>query len=128
MGRIMRRMALLLLTLLSVGCGGNHTIDLSKIDSLMYLTEGDRGLPQPVPLASQSKEFASLVDWLEQNRSGWKPLEATLLPGGLSIYGDGFDLRVVHQTAVLRYLDESGEHRQLHKKISADKFAFLMEP
>jgi hypothetical protein len=127
MSRLVRRVALLLLTLLSVGCGVNHELDLSKINSLKYANEGDAGLPQPLPLAIHSKEFASLVEWLEQNRSGWEPLEATILPGGLSIYGDGFDLRVVHQTAVLRYRDESGEYRLLHKKVPTDKFAFLME-
>ena len=127
MGRSLRRLALLLLTLLLVGCGVDHGLDLSSIKSLKYVPEGTAGPPQPLPLATRSKEFASLVDWLRQNRSGWKPLEATLLPGGLSIYGDDFDLRVIHETAVLRYLDESGKYRLLHKKIQTDKFAFLMD-
>lgn len=126
MGRIMWIVTLLLPISLAVGCGVNHQLDLSKIDNLKYSVEGEAGLLQPRPLPTHSKEFASLVEWLDQNRSGWKPLEATLLPGGLSIYGEGFDLRVVHQTAVLRYYDESGEHRLLHKKIPAEKFAFLM--
>jgi len=128
MGRMTRRLALLLLTLLSAGCGKDHGINVSDIDNLTYSHEGTAGRPQPLPLANHSKEFASLVEWLERNRSGWKPLEATLLPGGLSIFGDGFYLRVIHQTAVLRYQDESGQPRLLHKKIPADRFAFLMDP
>ena len=107
MGLFIGRMLLLPLILLSAGCGVDHHLDLSKIDNLKYSIEDEAGLPQLLPLPTNSKEFASLVEWLDQNRSGWEPLEATLLPGGLSIHGDGFDLRVVHQTAVLRYADES---------------------
>lgn len=127
MDRIIRRITPLLLILLAAGCGVNHELDLTKINSLKYSVEGDADLPQLVPISTHSEEFSSLVDWLDQNRSGWKPLEATLLPGGLSLYGDGFDLRLIHQTAVLRFSDESGEHRLLHKKIPAEKFAFLMD-
>ena len=127
MGRIIRRLALLPLTLLLAGCDVDHELDLSKVDRLEYINEGVIAIPQPQLLSSQNKEFTSLVNWLDQNRSGWQPLEATLLPGGLSIYGKGFDLRVIHQTAILSYRDESGEIRQLHKKIPADMFTFLGE-
>lgn len=126
MSRIMRRIAILL-TLLSTGCGADHQLDLSSIRSLKYSLEGTTGHPRPLPLAPRSREFESLVDWLKENRTGWSPLEATLLPGGVTIYGDSFELRVVHNTAVLRYLDESGQQRLLHKKIPSDRLAFLME-
>lgn len=127
MGRIKRRLALLMLTLLLAGCGLDHGLDLSNIKNLKYSHEGTAGVPQPLSLSTHSKEYESLVDWLKQNRSGWKLLEATLLPGGLSIYGDDFDLRVIYQTAVLGYLDESGQHRLLYKKIPTDMFAFLID-
>lgn len=127
MGRIIRRLVLLLLTLLLAGCGVEHELDLSKINKFEYVNEGVMSAPQPLLPSSRNKAFTDLVNWLEQNRSGWQPLEATLLPGSLTIYGDGFDLRVIHQTAILRYQDQSGEYLQLHKKIPADKFAFLTE-
>jgi len=127
MDRTNLKIALLPLLLLLTGCGIEHELDLSKIDKLKYAPEGGVALPQPQLLSTQSKEFTDLIEWLEQNRSGWQPLQATLLPGGLSIHGESFALRVIHQTAILHYRDESGEYRLLQKKIPANRFAFLME-
>ena len=125
MDRITKRLAVLLLMLPVAGCGVEHELDLTNIDSLQYIHEGDIAYPQPLVLSAGNKKFTDLIDWLKQNRSGWQPLKASLLPIGLAIYGEGFDLRVVHQTAILRYRDQSGEYRQLQKKITAELFALL---
>lgn len=125
MGRIIRRLALWPLLLLLAGCGADHGLDFSKLKNLQYVRDGEAGQKQTLQLSPDTAGFANLVDWLDRNRTGWEPLKASLLPGGFSVYGDGFDLRLVHQTAVLRYQDESGEHRQLRKKIPAELFAFL---
>jgi len=125
MSRIIRRLMPLLLLSLLAGCGVDHGLDLSKLNNLQYARDGESDRVQTLQLSKSGKAFIALIGWLEQNRWGWTPLEATLLPGGLSIYGDGFDLRVVHRTVILRYLDASGEYRQLHKKISGNIFTFL---
>ena len=127
MGRIIGSLALLPLLLSLAGCGAEHKLELSKLKNLQYARESESGHIQTQQLSSDSTFFTNLVEWLDRNRTGWRPLKATLLPGGLSVYGDGFDLRLVHQTAVLRYQDESGEQRQLYKKISNELLAFLRD-
>lgn len=117
-----------LLMALLAGCGLEHELDLSKVSSLSYAYDGGKTLARPLLLTADTKEFTSLIDWLEQNRSGWEPLQATLLPVGLSIYGDGFALRIVRETAILKYRDQSGEYRQLQKSVPSEKFAFLTKP
>lgn len=123
------RMSVLpMLMALLAGCGVEHELDLSKISSLSYAHDGEKALPRPLLLTADTKEFTNLINWLEQNRSGWEPLQATLLPVGLSVYGDGFALRIVKETAILKYRDHSGEYQQLQKRIPVEKFAFLSKP
>ncbi|MCB1850927.1 MAG: hypothetical protein KDI83_09125 [Gammaproteobacteria bacterium] len=121
---LVRRTMALLLTLMLAGCEAGQALDLAQFNNLKYV-HGETGQSQSQSVAGATT-LQRLGQWLDQNRDGWQPLQATLLPGGITIYGDRFDLRVVQQTVILRYRKPTGEQQQLHKKLPAELFAQLI--